>query len=1537
MSAIRELSRKIIKKSLRVLGWTLGTLIFLLLVAYLILRTPGGQTWAAGKIANYLSGELKTTITVKGVDIEFFTYAVLEGVYIQDLHQDTLLNAGKIKVDMSGFSYSKQHLSVDDVVLQDAVVKLKKYKGERGLNFKFIVRYFDSGDTTKTDSGSPWDVNIGQVRLENCTVAYIDTRWDDNDRGMDFEDIRVTNIYTTFDEIYPKGDSVQITMHDLKAKEKCGFELLGMNTHVVASDTFIKLNDLSIVTPNSKIKGRIGFHYATFDEFEDEFEDKVIMHARFDTSQVHFKDLGYYAPDLMGIERFVTLSGEAHGRVIALRCEDLVIDYGKNTHIEGDFRFNGLPDIETTDMQFKIVEGYSSREDLMTIPVAPFKEGKTLEIPENIGYLGRFKVKGKFEGFVTDFIANAALQTDIGTVEADDVSMLLRESDGEYEYKGAVTLMEFNVGKYFAIDGMGAVSASGNISGFGLRQSTMQAAVSNGMATGVVFDGYRYSAITIDTAVLARNVFTGAFTMRDPAAVLQYDGTVDFRPKQAVVDFTAKIDSIRLDKIGYAKRGEVHKLSGVMDMNFTGSNVDDIDGTLLLRNINYLKKSKNYHVDDVVLSMGFDGSGARRIVLNSDIADATISGKFELLQLGQAFSDVMSGYLPETFHPVQPKKGVRKQPIPADFMWSVRFNRNSKSLESILPDLYIKPGTTLDGNFNQPNKRIDFNFASRQGIEYNGTQFNDFYFVMQPVQNRLELSGKINSIRISDSISIQKLNIKTTCGSDSINSFGQYVNSGSKRNEGQFGVLLRLDSGEIISGGIRNTELYLNDSLWRFNERNKFKIDGTTISFDQLLVTSGQQDISLNGVIAENPIDTLHVGLTNFNLSHLNYFTAADGLTLKGLVTGTSGLSNVYNTIEINSFNKFHQLYVNEQHIGNGEVKSSWSTMTQGIVLNGFFGRQASVHNIQFSGFYYPKRELDQLDIKVELTNIQLGMLQPLLKDFCSQVVGDVDGKIRVTGELKKPLFTGKLMAGMRKVNIDYLNVWIRAVKQEIIMEENSIYFPDFKITDEYGDTASVYGHLYHSNFTNFQFDFDLAFKNFMILNTKASDNELYYGRVFATGFMNIFGFVDRDIRIDINAKTALGGTKSVRTTPMRSVFNVPMTSTSEVGANEFISFIDKSVSTDSTENKSQLRSNLLELHLNVEITPAADVNVIFDETVGDEMQTSGTGNLKMDISQSGDFSIKGQYTLDKGKYLFTMKNVIFVPFELSKGGSIRWNGDPYQAIIDADAIYKTNASVEPFFPFDTTNPAFSRNYPVQVIMHLDSVLMNPNVGFSVVLPTADQNIREAVNAHMQTELERNRQVLSLMVLNSFMMPSEYRDGGSAQNNYFEGGSSTLLSNFVAGTLNNWLSQITTDVNVGVKYRPNDDLSPQELKLYMGTQLLNNKLIVDVNAGLFNPNSTSANSTGQFVGDFNAEYKVTDDGRVRLRAFNRFNDNTMLNASAPYTQGVAVMYKEEFNSSAELFARYKAYLLSSNPNRKAPKKNNKKQEPTPTPADTIPK
>lgn len=389
---------------------------------------------------------------------------------------------------------------------------------------------------------------------------------------------------------------------------------------------------------------------------------------------------------------------------------------------------------------------------------------------------------------------------------------------------------------------------------------------------------------------------------------------------------------------------------------------------------------------------------------------------------------------------------------------------------------------------------------------------------------------------------------------------------------------------------------------------------------------------------------------------------------------------------------------------------------------------------------------------------------------------------------------------------------------------------------------------------------------------------------------MNVFGFANDHIRLDINAKTE----KIIRGgQPILSEFNIPMSGTSEVGTSDFITFEDKK-KLIINKKTNQLKNNGVELHLNVEANPDVIVKVIFDKTVGDEITAYGNGNLNMDISPSGDFTIFGRYEVERGNYLFTMKNIILVPFELARGGTISWNGDPYVAQINADAVYKTSTSVEPFFPADSLNQAYHRSYPVEVVMYLTDNLLNPTVLFDINLPTVDQTISETVKIYTQTDLEKNRQVLSLMVLNSFMTPSDLREGNSAGSNVAAGTSATLLSNFVSGTMNNWLSQISSDFNLGVKYRPNDDLTTQELKVYLGTQLLNNRITIDGNVGKVNANqaTSSTGTNGQWVGDVNIEYKVNETGKVRVRAFNRSNDNTVITSNSPYTQGVGLFIEK---------------------------------------------
>jgi hypothetical protein len=51
------------------------------------------------------------------------------------------------------------------------------------------------------------------------------------------------------------------------------------------------------------------------------------------------------------------------------------------------------------------------------------------------------------------------------------------------------------------------------------------------------------------------------------------------------------------------------------------------------------------------------------------------------------------------------------------------------------------------------------------------------------------------------------------------------------------------------------------------------------------------------------------------------------------------------------------------------------------------------------------------------------------------------------------------------------------------------------------------------------------------------------------------------------------------------------------------------------------------------------------------------------------------------------------------------------------------------------------------------------------------------------------------------------------------------------------------------------------------------------------------------------EVKITPEGKFRIKAFNRSNTFDVMNSNAPYTQGVGVFYRKEFDHISEIFRR----------------------------------
>jgi hypothetical protein len=81
-----------------------------------------------------------------------------------------------------------------------------------------------------------------------------------------------------------------------------------------------------------------------------------------------------------------------------------------------------------------------------------------------------------------------------------------------------------------------------------------------------------------------------------------------------------------------------------------------------------------------------------------------------------------------------------------------------------------------------------------------------------------------------------------------------------------------------------------------------------------------------------------------------------------------------------------------------------------------------------------------------------------------------------------------------------------------------------------------------------------------------------------------------------------------------------------------------------------------------------------------------------------------GDLQIESGGYNFTLYNIINKEFDIQRGSSISWYGDPYRAKLNITAKYRQLASLTPILSTtyaDNPSPELRKKYPSIVDLYL--------------------------------------------------------------------------------------------------------------------------------------------------------------------------------------------------------------------------------------------
>lgn len=557
---------------------------------------------------------------------------------------------------------------------------------------------------------------------------------------------------------------------------------------------------------------------------------------------------------------------------------------------------------------------------------------------------------------------------------------------------------------------------------------------------------------------------------------------------------------------------------------------------------------------------------------------------------------------------------------------------------------------------------------------------------------------------------------------------------------------------------------------------------------------------------------------------------------------------------------------------------------------------------------------------KAQLDFKDLSILEPLAKSVLYELSGDLSGKVDLRMAGGKTQLDGGVLFTDTHIGLKATHSHFTLPNERIAFDGTGIHLDDFTLRDSLGNAFDLNGTIGIANLADPSLDLTLRTAAFQLVNSGKEDNKLFYGDVLAGLDLTVSGTA--------NLPKLSGEVHVLDGTDLSIV--LPGSEVKLVSHEGIVVFTNGPASADSLAQeggdgkalqdslKAQLHGFILDLHLLVD--PQAKFSVVLDPTTGDAASFQGTGDLYFTYNASGDMTLTGPFTLDQGGYTLEFYGLVKKRFDLVKGSSVTWHGDPLDATMDIKAKYMAEAAPYGLLAGSDLMSQEQRNrlqerLPFEVIISVDGTIERPDIGFGIDLDRQYRNSYPQVAAEL-TQLEqpssideRNRQVFGLLVTNAFI-PAENASAAPSS-----GLVSSAARNSVNGMLTDQLNKLTgkfvkgVDVSLGVntvdQAQGNSTYQRTSVDYKVSKSFFNDRLSFEVGGSVGvdeqqeNAAAVSDTRSAQYV----VYYDLSKDGPFRLRGF--YENAFDLYDGEITDSGIAIQYTKDFeeNERARTAAR----------------------------------
>jgi len=1181
----------------------------------------------------------------------------------------------------------------------------------------------------------------------------------------------------------------------------------------------------------------------------------------------------FEVPDSLRQYRNLSLSGGFSGTMQQMEVKqlDLAVDDVLAGNFSGQLENLDQPDQMIFDVA---INNFDAKVD--RLPTAPNEQIA-------LDSLGRLTFTGNVRGTLDKMSIAGDLGSDLGSAQMD-LALVLPDSLSEMEYSGTVDLDAFDLGTLLKNPDLDRITLATKIDGRGLDLATIDSRI-DGTISDFSFRGYEYGVVKLE-GIMQDSSVRGNVEIVDSNFMMAFDGIVDIRGENSIFDFTARIDTLNLTKLGFLTNELA--LSGLLTAQFSLPLNPGDQGRVILSQFKMSNLDDTYQTDSVRIYAAKDADSTF-IDVRSDFLSLDIDGIYGIRDLPVAIGDLVQPLLALESRDQQEAiqfdsklvtmEGQLFSLRPLDIFMpdqQVGVGRASISAEMDFENHTIAAEVESDslffGSIFSEDLRLEMSTANESGsllINGNNNYFGNTEIAQLTIANRLEDLILYSDLEAKDKDALPRVKLSL-----------------SARKQDSLYLFSLEDS------------VVLNNKDWMVAAGNELRLYPNKVVIDQFVLTDSSEYLTVQSRDASG--SDIDVTLDNFDIAQFATLLGLEAGEVTGRINGEIELRDINSEINFLANVTIDTLRYDSTYMGELSIYAIDDPNNPAIAT--ILELAGPENDLLVEGSF--NTETQALDYEADIIAMQMKLLDPFLSEIIKESDGAFSGVASISGSADNPIVQGGLNLKDVSTTLAFNNTRYTIKEHQIAFDEAIIDLGDMEILDKRNNRAILSGQVFHDGLDDIRLDVEMQTDEFNFLNTSVEDNPVFFGKLVLAATATIKGPADL---LDINV--------TATTLDSSNITISPLSSETLVLEEDYITFgiPEEFEQITNAELIKLSRQFPFRVKILLDATDIAELTFVIDPVTGDRIKVRGAGSLQVTLHPDGEQEIFGTYTVSEGSYAFSYGDFISKDFTVKEGGTVRFNGNPLEAVLDIDAIYSVNTTtyelIQNEISIDDLEVAQAKDRSdVEVYLSLIGTLLEPEIKLDIQVPTSQGSSLVSSVERKLTELrndpnELNSQVFSLLIFDRFFA------GNSAASGFDNIGSNIALSsvsNLISSELNRLAENVIKGVDVNINIDSYDSRyanngsggTVTEVGLEVRKQLFNDRLSISAGGNIDINGVGAAGAYSALVGDFVLEYKLTENGRVRLRVFSKTDYDRLLNENTN-RNGVGLFFNRSFDSKTD--------------------------------------